>query len=277
MSDLQILIAAFGPEALKRIANLPHPEMQGVEYLVSWQNHESQPVPSSLSEREDFKIFRESTIGLCHNRNALLKKATASHVLISDDDLSYSVGNIKSVINGFRRYPDCDFLTFRYESENDGKTYPAETFTMNKPPKGYFTTSMELALNLASIRDKGISILFNTAFGVNGTHFGSGEEDILIASMLRHGLKGRYIPDFICFNTESTTSERNGTTQGFIQTKGAVMLYVKPHSWVMRMLTHAIRASRTPNPRHIPFLTYCKWWLQGVKMARNYKVFENQI
>ena len=268
-ADIRVLIAAYGPDALERIASLPHPRAQGVAYFVSWQCHQDTPVSRSLAEREDFMIFREESVGLCNNRNALLKYAGDGIALISDDDLAYASDHFENVRKAFGDNPECHILAFRYASQDYPKRYPGKGFDLKKPEKGYFVTSMEIALNAGLIKREFGSmktVEFHPAFGVNGTLFGSGEEDILICRLLRRGFKGRYIPAEICVNTESTTSERTGDTEGFIQTKGAVMTYISPLTWPLRMLTHAFRSD-------LPLLKYCRWWLAGVRKAHKNGVF----
>lgn len=278
MADLQILISAYGPGALEKIGALEHAELPGVEYLVGWQKYDPERVPALLSERADFKIIPLDYIGLSNSRNALIEKATAPIVVIADDDLVYRKGHLKAVTEAFKSHRDAHFLTFRYESKKFPKNYPPAPFDLTRPPKNYFVTSMELAFNLEKIReDYGNQeiIRFHTAFGVNGTLFGSCEEELLTARLLRRGLKGWFVPEDVCINTESTTSERIGSSRPFIETKGASMGYLKPHTALLRMLTHAWRAHKATGEHHIPFLTYCNWWLAGARKAKINKVFEN--
>lgn len=278
MAELQVLIAAYGPDALEKIASLPHASHEGVEYVVSWQDYDRNRVPDRLRQREDFRIQYEESRGLCNNRNALLRLASADYAVIADDDLVYTPRHLENILEGFETFPDFDILTFRYESPDYPKTYPDHIFNLQKPPRGYFVTSMEIALNLKQIRrhsDWTDALSFNPAFGVNGLHFGSGEEDLFITRLLRKGYNAMFIPRDICMNTQSTTAERTGTTKEFIATKGAVMTYVKPGSWRLRMLAHALRASHGPKGNRIGFFRYCSWWLSGVREAHKNKVFEN--
>lgn len=278
MADIQILIAAFGPEAIEKIAGLHHALHPAVEYLVSWQNYDVDRIPGDIKNRKDFKIFLEDSSGLCNNRNALLRRADAPIVVISDDDLIYTSTHIENLLKAFRENLDSHFLALQYESEKYPKQYPATPFDLRHPPKNYFVTSMELAFNLERIKRDFAStddIFFNPAFGVNGSLFGSGEEDILICRLLKRNFRGSYVPLSICINTDSTTSEREMTSQGFIETKGAVISYVKPSTSRLRMLSHAWRAHKSEGEGHISFFTYCNWWLKGAKKARKHRVFEN--
>lgn len=270
MADLQILIAAYGPDAMERIASLSHPEFPGVEYIVGWQKADLKRIPEDFRTRNDFRIIPLETVGLCNNRNALIDVATAPTALISDDDIIYKENHLKNILESFKDRPDSHILTFRYTSDSYPKNYPTHSFNLKQPPKGYFVTSMEIGLNLKMIREDFGSltdIYFHPAFGINGSLFGSGEEDLLIHSLLNKGYKGIFIPVDICHNTESTTSDRISNTREFIETRGAVFYNIKPYSWPLRMLTHAQRSV-------IPFMTYCKWWLSGISKARREKVFK---
>lgn len=263
MSDIHVLIAAYGPEALEKIASLPHPEYPGVDYIVSWQRYDRERIPDEIRRRKDFRIHFEESTGLCRNRNALMELVNNGIAVIADDDLAYLPAHFDNIRKGVSANPQSHFLTFRYRSENFPKEYPAQSFRLTRPPKGYFVTSMEMVFNLDRINEdfgSTADVVFNTDFGVNGSLFGSGEEDILVYGLLKKGYMAVFVPQDICVNTESTTSERIGDTKDFIATKGAVMLRVKPSTWPLRMLTHAWRSN-------VPFLRYCRWWLGGVRLG----------
>lgn len=276
MAEAQILIAAYGREALEKIAALRHDEYPGVEYIVGWQNYDKERIPDSLSLRSDFKIITEDSTGLCNNRNALLKHASAPIAVISDDDLEYTTAHLANIFRGIKENPDSHLLAFRYDSPEYPKSYPPESFDLSSPPKNYFVTSMEMVFNLYKIKGdfgNADAIWFHPAFGVNGTMFCCGEEDLLIGRLLRKGFRGKYVPLNICLNTESTTSERMETSPKFIETKGAVISYLHPVSAFLRMLTHARRACKAPDNHRVSFLQYCQWWRTGVVKAKRNKVF----
>lgn len=265
MPEIDILIAAYGPGALDEISRLSHPEYPGVRYVVSWQKHQNKPISEIIESRKDFHIFREESVGLCNNRNALLEHSVAPFVLISDADIEYEPHHFESLLKAWKLNLDCHFLSLKYSSKNYPKNYPDREFNIKYPPKGYFVTSMELSFNMAKIRkDYGEgAVFFNPAYGVNGTVFDCGEEDILIDDILKKGMKGKFIPEIVCINTQSTTADRIGTTRRFIETKGSVIRHIKPMSWIGRMMTHAWRASKANGKDHIPFFTYCRWWISG--------------
>lgn len=272
---LQILISTKGIEGIERIDSLPHPEIPGVQYLVSWQQGDLSRLPDDLKRREDFKIVLEDSVGLSRNRNNAMKNATADWVLISDDDLIYTEEHIKNVIESFEKNPDYSVLAFRYESEDFPRKYSLEEFDLNNPPKGYFTVSFEIGLNLKQIRMQlkdDVIPLFNENFGLGST-FGSGEEDLFVANLLKHNLKGKFIPVDVCEHPGPTTSHKEKTTDGFIRTQGAVISRLKPSTWPLRMIVHAFRSSIAKDGS-VNFFRYVSQFLKGVVMARKLKVFD---
>lgn len=266
---LQVLICTYGADGIDRVALGKHPKTDGVEYLVSWQASEGVAVPDAI-QREDFKIYRTNTKGLSKNRNHALSKATAPLLLISDDDVDYTPEGLNAVMDSFGQNPGMDILTFKYDSSASSKQYPSRTFTLDFPPKGYFTSSIEMAFRRDALQGK---IWFNESFGIGAT-FPSGEEDIFIKDCLNSGLKGRFLPCIIARHDEETTSGRNLKLPSRPQTKGAVFLHLHPKDWFLRMIRHAIkeipqwRKGNVPSP-----LSYCLNWMKGVRMAKKVKVF----
>ena len=269
---LQVMICTYGREGMERIASTSHPVVDGVEYLVSCQidsEIEKHFTPKAL-DRPDFKVFFTFTKGLAVNRNIALSRASAPLLLISDDDTDYSQKGLQNVILSFKDHPESDIITFCYTSAYSRKIYPKNQINLDKPPKGYFVSSIEIAFRRGSVQKK---IWFNENFGV-GEVFPSGEEDIFLQDCLDAGLKGIYLPIIIARHDGATTSERNLMLASRPQTKGAVFLRLHPKQWPLRMIAHALREiplwrkNLTPSP-----ISYCINWLKGVRMARKMKVF----
>lgn len=274
MPELQILIAAFGPDAMETMAGLSHPPYPGVEYLVSWQNYDRKRVPDSILERKDFRILYNDSIGVSNNRNNLIANSSADYLLCSDDDISYTEENLRTVLQLFNSSTESQVLTFRFNSPNGQKRYPDFSFDLGKPPKDYFVGCPEIGFNLKTKSNKPLvrsHIKFHEDFGINGKLFHASEEDLIIKSLLNKGYRGTYFPVAVCSHEDVTSTwEKIGDTKEFIETKGAAMLYLKPRSWLLRMLTHAFR-SRS----QVSFGKYCRWWLDGVRKAREFNVFQN--
>lgn len=266
---LQVLICAYGMEGIRRVADGKHPAVPGVEYLVSWQVSETPVIPKEL-ERDDFKVFITDTKGLSVNRNIALSKASAPLLLISDDDADYTEDQLQTVMSAFKNHPDADLIAFRYASVNSHKSYPAASFSLSCPPKGYFTSSIELAFRKDAVKDR---IWFNENFGIGAT-FPAGEENLFINDCLEAGLKGIYVPEYIVRHDAPTTSGRNLRSAERPQTKGAIFLHMNPRTWPLRMLAHAVREIPMWRKGLVPSpLSYCRNWIKGAAMARKNHVF----
>lgn len=276
MTQLQVLICTFGPDGIRRVAECRHPQVDGVEYIVSWQLPEGNPdIPESL-RRDDFSIFISHDRGLSRNRNHAFFHATAPLLLISDDDVEYSSEQLLAVIDAFAQNEDCDFICFRYESDPCQKQYPEATFSFSeRPPKGYYVSSIEIALRgkalSANASGGKTSIAFNENFGI-GAPFGCGEEEIFIHDMVRAGLKGRFIPLTICRHDAPTTAAKENGGKEFIQTKGAMIGYLHPATWPLRMLAHSVRQTGGLKRR----LLYIRHWLSGFRKARRAGVYSGR-
>lgn len=270
--QLQVMISTYGAEGLQRVVSAAHPKVEGVQYLVGFQKDIDEGdlnIPEELT-RDDFKIFTSGTKGLSINRNIVLSKASAPLLLISDDDADYTEEGLKAVIDAFQDKPEADIIAFRYASAYAKKYYPQESVSLNNPPKGYFVSSIEIAMRRKAVQG---NIWFNENFGVGAT-FPSGEEDIFIKDCLEKGIKGIYVPKTIVRHDGPTTSARNLMLPSRPQTKGAIFLRLHPLDWPLRMLAHSIREIPLWRKGIVPSpLSYCRNWLKGVKMAHKLKVF----
>ena len=260
---LQVLIVAYGKKGIESIATLQHPQIKGVEYLVSWQYGDDKPIiPPSLSERGDFRIYPTDTRGVATNRNLVLSHASAPLLLSSDDDVAYTPDQIQVVIDTFDSYPDIDFFTFRYSSSVAPREYPSQSFSLlDKWPKLYYVTGFEMAWRREALAR--YDIRFNTLFGV-GEYFCAGEEDLFVHDVVRNKIPSRFIPVTICAHDSDTTCMRIEDTPRFIQTKGASIAIMHPATWPLRMITHALRFTGSIWDK----FNYCADWLKGVRDLR---------
>lgn len=269
---LQVLICTYGHQGLLRLAAASHPEMEGVEYLISYQKTDNDvdfPLPKEL-ERKDFRIITSYTKGLSANRNIALSRASAPLLLISDDDVDYSEEGLMAVIDTFRRHEEADVIAFRYASVSYKKHYPPEAYDLSYPQKGHYVASIEIALRNDPIKRR---IWFNENFGI-GAKFPSGEEDIFLRDCLDAGLKAIYEPVTIACHDGPTTSRRNLMLSSRPLTKGAVFLRLHPISWPLRMTAHAIREFSLWRKGLVPSpLSFCHNWIKGARMAKKLNVF----
>lgn len=245
---LEVLICTYGNEGINRVASMELPSVEGVKYLVSWQTNEFNPLIPNELHRSDLRIYITQSKGLSNNRNHALKKASGDICLIADDDLKYSAAQLKAVINTFDKNPSIDFGLFQYSGHNS-KKYPSYEFNLNKEPKGYYISSIEIAFRRNSLPT---TLKFDTRLGV-GTSMPAGEEALFIHNALKHGLNCRFFPITIAHHTDLTTGSRT-PSPGVLQANGVVIAVKYGTLGLLRLPIIAWRYYRQGKTKFFPAL-----------------------
>lgn len=270
MVKLQVLICTIGAEGIRRVVESSHPEVEGVEYLVSWQLPDGDmDVPEALVVRDDVKVCKVNSRGICRNRNNAVRCATAPLCLMSDDDVCYKEEELRSLIYAFEQYPDADIITVRHHSDNYPKAYPDQSFDLVNAPKGYYVTCFEIAFRLSAV--KGV-VKFNENISIGTPVLRCGEEDVFIHDAKKAGLKARFVPIVVGTHNHPTTAGRDAEEPYFWMTKGAVFSYIHRFTWLPRIVVNVWRASRKSEKS---FGFYFMNALRGVKYAKENKVFKS--
>lgn len=261
--QLDVLVAVYGLEGIRRLAQSRRPAVDGVRYVVNVQGVKPDTALPPELIREDMAVTFSESMGLSRNRNELLDFAEAPLVMISDDDLDYSADGLRGVIAAFEQWPQSHILTFRHSGEDTAwMTFPDESFNLWHPPiKGFFVTSFDIAMRRCEAT---AALRFDCRYGI-GAQFPQGEEDVFLADARRDCLTARYIPLTVTHHPGVTTYPRLRATKGYLRAKGAVFVRTRPFSWPLRMLTHALRECRQPDmPSR---LKYILWWTSGALAA----------
>lgn len=268
MTRLQILIPTIGKKGIDHVVASGRPRIDGVEYLVSWQQpDEDIPVPEELC-RDDFRIKIIKSRGVARNRNSLLDMITAPLALWSDDTDFNSVKHVDTVLKAFEENPEADLLSFRAHHPYLDKKDPEYSFDYPHLAKGYYLMTSELAMRADRLKGK---VRFNEFFGV-GAFFPMGEEELYAHDCARAGFKWRYLPLEIVHIPGDCTSARIWNTEGMYRTKGAINLHLHPFTWPLRMLVHSFRYRNVPGSRGSVW--HMKQWMKGVYQALRHNVFK---
>ncbi len=249
---LSVLIATYRPEGITRVAAMDLPRTEGVEYVVSWQEHENAPVPDAVASRPDIKVHRFDLRGVSLNRNNAISHAGAPLLLMSDDDLRYTSAQLTAVIKAFAEHPEVDYASFMYDG-TAGKTYPDAETDISTPPRWFYQTCFEIAVRKSP---RTARLLFNPCFGPGAPYFTCGEDEIFYLTARRMGLNCRFFPITVTAHPHPSTGQRAISHPGILRTNGALIALNHPHTFWARIPVNAWRISRRGRAPLISSLAY---------------------
>lgn len=134
------------------------------------------------------RMISTGTIGVGINRNIALSNARGDILLLSDDDVRYYDGELHSVEEAFKQYPDADVIAFGMDMTRDGhvSAYRHEPCKRRHLWNSMRYGACRIAVRRSSVLKHGLS--FSELFG-GGCQYGHGEDTIFLAECFRKGLK----------------------------------------------------------------------------------------
>lgn len=256
---LEILICTID-NGINNINNLLLSPIEGVSYLISWQHSDKKSthyLPQELV-RKDVNVFHLEGRGLSRNRNNAIRNATGDICLIADDDCTYKPEYFSNIIETFKKEETLDLATFKMKFSHENKFYPTYSFNLRKFPKGYFTTSFEIAFRRTSIQGK---LWFNELFGLGAPVLQSGEENIFIHDAIKSGLNYQYYPIVIVEHNHPTTSSTRVAQTGVIMAEGAYIHIAYPLTFPLRLV---LKAHRLNKKNGLGFLSNLNRLIKGI-------------
>lgn len=227
---LDVIIPTHQPEGIHRVAKMQLPRFEGVNYIVSWQNHQNAEIPKALL-REDIRIYRFDKSGLSRNRNNAISHSKADLIYLSDDDLIMESDIFSKIIRRFEEYPDTQVATFMIR-ESFSKIYPKEVTELGfYLPKNYSVGSPQIAFRRELYPD----LKFNELFGLKSGIFECGEDEIFHLSARKRGLKCRFFPDIIANHPHESTGIRKIKDPKIVYGFGALITKNYPNSFFLRI------------------------------------------
>ncbi|MDE5806107.1 MAG: glycosyltransferase [Paramuribaculum sp.] len=256
-TKLDIAIATYGPDGIQRVASCSLPRVQGVKYVVSWQQHEDAPIPDELL-RDDVEIYRFDGVGQSINRNNAFSHCTSEWVMVGDDDLVFRPDGLVEFMDCLGRSQDVDFATFRSQRENT-ITYPKAETDLSWPlPKGYAVCGFELAFR----RSTGLQCC--PEFGLNSPKMHGAEDEALLLTALRRGLRARFYPITITEHDHPSTGTKSSYTASNLRASGCFIALGWPKSALLRI---PLRAWRVARRGQAPFLKALYYLSRGALAA----------
>lgn len=224
--SLSILICTIN-DRIVDVPNILLTPRSDVMYIVAFQYTDNMflsMVPDVLRERSDINLIPHPSTGLSHNRNTALSACRTEFALIADDDVRYTHEQLDMVIRTFREHPDVDIACFQVRDTmgKSHKPYPQKEFDYAQRPKGYFYSSIEIAL-----RSDVQFPHFDTRLGLGSIYLASGEEDVFLYQSHCSGLRIHYFPHQVAtYRPAPTTGELFMKNQRVRRSKGAVLYIV---------------------------------------------------
>ena len=255
---LNILISTHN----NKVANIPSlllPFREDVSYIVSYQydNDESLALIPKEFKRDDVMFLPMQGLGLCKNRNNALLHADGDIALIADDDVTYTNEYLDKVIEVFSQNPETDVALFKIKTRDEDppmKRYPLIKGRY-KEMKGYYPSSVELALRVSSVKGK---VLFDERFGLGSEYLNSGEEEIFIKDCIKKALQVDFYPYYIVEHPYQSTG-KNLFLPKSLRSRGAVSSYLHGFSAGLRMIKFSLFTALRGRSNIFTLLKHTMW------------------
>lgn len=237
---LDVDIATWQPEGILRVESMQLPTVDGVRYIVSWQNHGPAPViPQALRERSDIEVHLCECNGLAANRNNALRHSRADIILVADDDLRYTPSQLLEVIRAFDENPSVAVATFRH-CGMPRQYPPGECDLGRRLPRNYYAIAVEIAFRRTAVGN----LTFDERFGLGSPKLWAGEDEKFLLDARLRGLHCRFFPIDITTHTGPTTGTRLLTSPKVVAGMGKYITLEYPWSWPLRIPLKAWREWR---------------------------------
>lgn len=256
---LDIAIATFGKEGIRRVCNVLLAPRPDVRYIISWQSHQGIALPDGL-DRKDVEVHRLDQPGVSRNRNNALSHCKGDYVLFADDDIEFLSDSFDKVTEAFANNPDSDILLFKAEYPFR-KSYPEDSCDICLPfPKGYSVGTIEIACR----RQTAGRLRFSLSLGPGAPFLTAGEDEYFVICALRQGCRCRFVNTLICRHPRFSTGMGRPFDDGILRSSGFIIATLYPLSAILRLPLKAWRISRPAQLHSAPsFLHALRCLCQG--------------
>lgn len=241
MLSIDVAISTHKPEGIARVVEMLPSQKEGVNYIVSWQEHDETPIPSEILQRSDIKVYRLDKKGLSNNRNNAINHCRGDIILIADDDLEYYNDFDIKIRKAFQEDNSLDLALFKVKYSKT-KNYPENSCHLNYPlPKNYYAASVEIAFR----RKKLPKLRFWEKMGLGNPLLSCGEDELFVAAAVKQGKTCYFINETIASHPHSTTGE--AANPGILRAQGFLTKAIYPFSAFLRIPLKAIRLKKNIN------------------------------
>ena len=189
----------------------------------------SQPALETIVQLQampNVKLIQSDQPGLARSRNLALSAASASLVIIADDDIKYLPQAFDRIMQAAEQLPQASAITFRFINEHGQhrKRYPDGI--IQRSYRNFFkVSSVELVLRReALLRSK---VRFDERFGL-GAQYPVSEENIFLVDLHRAGEPIYFYPADILMHPYETSG--GNWDLGYLHARGA--LFKRVFGWL---------------------------------------------
>nr|WP_251068899.1 glycosyltransferase [Shewanella sp. NKUCC06_TVS] len=208
---------------IEKMSLLPY---EGVQYVIVHQEPDevSSTYLESLINRSDVIYVPLMEKGLSVSRNVALEHADGDYVMIMDDDVTFSIVDIYTLLSRVKE-DDVDVATYYHRYTNGNSTLRHKrTFWHNKFNIAN-PSSIDICVKRSSILKAHLK--FDELFGL-GSQYPSGEEMIFLSDCLDNRLLVKRYPIEICTHPPITSGVDFFSTQQKVNAKRAMFSRVYP-------------------------------------------------
>lgn len=205
---ISILVPTLGEREIELkilFDSLKNQSNKNFELIVVTQINHSYVEKLRLNYSFNIKHIKVDKRGLSYSRNIGLKYVEGNIVLLSDDDAWYEKDSMQIILDEFKNNGS-DVLCFKIKDpiiNQDYKNYSKHKVQVNKL-QILKKSSIEIAFNLKRINLD--DIRFNEEFGL-GAKYVSGEENIILNSLLLKNKKIKFINKTIVYHRKKVNSK----------------------------------------------------------------------
>ncbi|MCB5951540.1 glycosyltransferase [Enterococcus sp. BWT-B8] len=212
------------------------------------------------------KFLSLDTLGVGRNRNQALLLSSADIIIFADDDLVFSKGYAKKIIEDFKN-ENIDMMIYSMIFTKKGSEVKRR---VNKDIRIRKWNSLKFGATSIAVRRNSLlknNIWFSLLFG-GGTSYGSGEDSIFIIDCLRKGLK-IYSSSYILGScSQDTSSWFTGYNEKFFFDKGVLFKQVFPKFYLAVIIRFVIK-HRKLYCKNISSYKAFRVMLDGVREFKN--------
>ena len=200
--DFSLIVGTLGRTDLLRTFLESLREQPGCSFEVILIDQSSNGLPDAFIDGFGYpvRVFRRPP-GLSACRNFGMTQARGRFISFPDDDCEYPGGLLRSVLSEFHREPALGGLS-TIVTDREGR-FSAGGYMASKPcrmtPGNIWRTAVSPSLFFR--REAVADTRFDERLGAgSGTVFGSGEETDFCLTLIEHGIRLEYMPQYTVFH-----------------------------------------------------------------------------